>query len=218
MRAATISILGLYNWDNTLFDFLALPEEFDRADLVNNLLAELAEMETLYPNPVIMKNLIGVWSRKQLPVWQHLYDTTHYEYNPIENYNRYENGSSQGNTAGTDSDRTTYGGTDTTTASGTDEHYTAGFDPGTPTADDDGLFKQHRDEGSNTSELAYGRTENRNGNRNENRNENYQNHMHGNIGVMSTQDMIKQEREIAMFNVYDIIIDEFKQRFCLMVY
>ena len=43
-------------------------------------------------------------------------------------------------------------------------------------------------------------------------------HAHGNIGVMSTQDMIKQEREIALFNLYDIIIDEFKQRFCIMVY
>ena len=42
--------------------------------------------------------------------------------------------------------------------------------------------------------------------------------MHGNIGVMSTQDMIKQEREISRFSVYDAIADEFMREFCIAVY
>lgn len=40
----------------------------------------------------------------------------------------------------------------------------------------------------------------------------------GNIGVTSTQQLIKEEREISMFNIYDQIVQDFKQRFCIMVY
>ena len=98
-RAATMSVMGLYNWDNTLFDLLTLPEGMDKNTLVDNLLVELSELEVLYPNPVVMKNLIGVWSDKQLDIWNRLYQTTQYEYNPIENYDRYESGSNE-STAG----------------------------------------------------------------------------------------------------------------------
>ena len=38
---------------------------------------------------------------------------------------------------------------------------------------------------------------------------------HGNIGVTTTQEMIKQEREISRFNIYDFIIEDFKMRFCI---
>lgn len=40
----------------------------------------------------------------------------------------------------------------------------------------------------------------------------------GNIGVTSTQELIKQEREVSRYNIYDEIADDFKARFCLMVY
>ena len=40
----------------------------------------------------------------------------------------------------------------------------------------------------------------------------------GNIGVMSTQNMIAQEREIAFFKWYDIISDDFIDKFCIQIY
>ena len=40
----------------------------------------------------------------------------------------------------------------------------------------------------------------------------------GNIGVTTSDQMVAQFRETVKFNIYDVIIDEFKQRFCLMVY
>ena len=117
-RTVSVSPLGLYNWDNTIFDLMQIPSELNRDDLIDNLLAETAELEVLYPNPVVFKNLLGVWSKKQIDIWERLYDTTQYEYNPIENYNRYETGSDDGTGStthgGTDTtaDTTTYGGTD----------------------------------------------------------------------------------------------------------
>jgi hypothetical protein len=43
-------------------------------------------------------------------------------------------------------------------------------------------------------------------------------HIHGNIGVTTSQQMIQQEREVAALNVADLIVQEFKQRFLLMIY
>jgi hypothetical protein len=41
---------------------------------------------------------------------------------------------------------------------------------------------------------------------------------YGNIGVTMTQQMIEAERELVRFNIYDVIIESFKQRFCLLIY
>lgn len=40
----------------------------------------------------------------------------------------------------------------------------------------------------------------------------------GNIGVTSTQQLIKEERQTAEFNIYDRISEDFRNRFCIMVY
>lgn len=40
----------------------------------------------------------------------------------------------------------------------------------------------------------------------------------GNIGVTTTQQMLKEEREVSQFSIYEFIADNFKQHFCLMVY
>ena len=87
---ATLSLLGLYQYNNRLFDGLRLPEGVDRETLVNNLLAETAEFEVLYPDAEFMANMIAVWSEKELPVWEKLEKTLHYEYDPLSNFDRNE--------------------------------------------------------------------------------------------------------------------------------
>lgn len=304
-RVANLSPLGLYNWDDSIFDFMQIPEELDKPTLIDNLLAETAELEVLYPNPVVFKNLVGVWSAKQLDIWKRLYATTQYDYNPIENYNRYETGSddSSGSTthSGTDTtaDTTTFsgtdgrteairhggsdtdtrklseggtqgeqttgqitqGGTDTVTGNYTKGHWIAGFDS-QASGQDDGLVKQTRDQDDVVTTTQYGKTESSNGNqkttfgKTENEtdttsygktenitesrtygqtiqkagnmthgekivsaNEGSHNlHAHGNIGVTTTQKLIKEQRSIELFNLYDIIIEDFKMRFCILVY
>ena len=92
----TMSLLGLYQYDNSLFDNLQIPEAMsasDKSTLVDNLLIECAELETLYTDPDFMKWIIGVWSVKELPTWNRIYTASVAEYNPIENYNRYEESS-----------------------------------------------------------------------------------------------------------------------------
>ena len=248
-KAVNLSPLGLFNWDSHVFDLMVIPEQLDRDVLINNLLAETAELEVLYPNPVVFKNLLGVWSSKQLDIWNRLYATTQYEYNPIENYNRYETGSQSGSSTNTNSgadsrtirqsgsdtytDDTEMGGSDTTEGSKTSGHWIAGYDS-TPSEDDDGLVKQSRDEEEAESTTTYGQTESKNGEINygkmetdstsyghvitgENDGE-HELHAHGNIGITTTQKLVREQREVDLFNLYDIIIEDFKMRFCIMVY
>lgn len=40
----------------------------------------------------------------------------------------------------------------------------------------------------------------------------------GNIGVTTTQQMIKEEREVSQFNIYRYITESFKSMYCLGVY
>lgn len=86
-------------------DLLHLPAEVDADTVKNNLLLETEALEILYPDPNFLKQAIGVWSEKQLPVWQQLYETTQYEYDPIANYDRIEHieESSSGSSSGSDS-------------------------------------------------------------------------------------------------------------------
>lgn len=42
--------------------------------------------------------------------------------------------------------------------------------------------------------------------------------VHGNIGVTTTQQMIEEERRVSSFDIYEVIINELIQRFCLLIY
>ena len=97
---ATTSLLALYQFNEQLFDGLRGPEGVNRDTLVNNLLAETAEFEILYPDPEFMANMISVWSMKELPVWEELEKTLHYDYDPISNYDRNEESTNTGESLG----------------------------------------------------------------------------------------------------------------------
>ena len=85
VQRAVVDLIGMYNYDNSVLDLMQIPEVLDRQTLIDNLLMESAEMELLYNNVGFLKQAIGSWSRKNITVWNELYDTTQYEYNPIWN-------------------------------------------------------------------------------------------------------------------------------------
>lgn len=216
-RQAKISVMGLYQWDSNLFSLMVIPEGLDLDTFVDNLLTETCELEVLYPNPEVMKNLIGVWSNKNLPVWQHLYDTTQYDYDPIENYNRTDTGRID------KSNSRTHSGTDTetrnsaTSGTGTEDNYIAGFDS-VPSGNNDGLVKQSRSEESQTGTAQATNAFQHGEQITDNGRDETTFTSKGNIGVTTTQKMIREEREIAEFNIYDRMITDFIARFCIEVY
>lgn len=85
---ATLSLMGMYEYDNTILDFFHYPDKWETVDkdvFVNKLLLDTAELEVLYPDANIFKTAIKYWSAAEVQNWNKLYDTTVLDYNPIWN-------------------------------------------------------------------------------------------------------------------------------------
>ena len=148
-RGATLSVLGLYNYDSSLFDEMVYPSGFsteEKQTVVGNILMECAELEFLFPDFDAAKQAIGIWSHLNVAVWERIFTASQIEYNPIENYNRTEletiaddqtdthSGNDVTRTTGTDSrtlssnDTETHSGTDSRTLSSTGSETNSGTD------------------------------------------------------------------------------------------
>ena len=264
---ATLSIRGLYIADNTLFSEMSVCSEMtneDKQTIIDNILMELAELEVIYPDPVFMRHAIGAWSWKEVPTWDRIYAAAMAEYNPIENYNRTEVSSENGNNSrsGQSSGSETHSGTDTVEHSGTDASQTSNTNAHTGTITDantgsDTLTNnraafdsntlvttgtdttQHghtltktfndteTDTGSasvthgETVDTTYGHKVAQTGSNSESGTNHLtrNSHISGNIGVTTSQQMLEQELLVApKLNVYNYIIESFKNRFCLEVW
>ena len=224
---ATLTLMGMYRTRPDILDEFILPSEINRNVFMDNLLMVTGEMELLNTNPDFLKDAIAAWSRMELANWEWLFSTQHYEYNPIWNVDvkestrddRKETRNLRGtnyetrNLSGTNNETrnlsgsTTYGnsnletrnlnstdtGTDnfTTTDTGTDNFTTS--DTGTDNYDS-----------TDTGTIDH--------------NDKLEFYKRGNQGTTTTQQMIREEQELAKINFDDYIIEEFKKRFCLLVY
>ena len=89
-----LSIMGMYEYDNSLFDGLDVPTYTDKNNVVHvvdktkviqSILLNCAELEVIYPNFDTMKLAIGVWSATEQDTWKKMYATQMMEYNPLWN-------------------------------------------------------------------------------------------------------------------------------------
>ena len=90
MARIKLTVVGLYNYNQELFDRMSLPDGINKDYLVQNILERAGDMPLLYPNYDFMESMIGVWAHNEQDIWARLHATTTLEYNPIENYNRHE--------------------------------------------------------------------------------------------------------------------------------
>lgn len=278
---ATMSLLGLYNYDESLLDGLveSLPNRYgipsgyadsyytdviiDPQTVVENILVECAEFEILYSDFNALKRIIKIWSAKEKLVWQKMYNTICYKYNPIWNKDgksvwteqqsatgkktETEKGSKTTNANGTTNDEytSTSATTNKTTGTGTNTRTGSDETTGKVSAYDSTDFQNREKTNSTASEnnstestedftgsgkvtnsgtktIANSGNETNNVSRETSDNNTgvttHEQTETGNIGVTMTQQMITAEREIAMFNIIDFIINDFKERFCLLIY
>ena len=229
--SATVSLLGLKRLNDGILGELVVPDGVDVELVKDNLLAETAELEVIYPDAIFMQAMIGRWSAKELPIWERLYKTTLLEYNPIENYDRMEEWTEAEDTKkNTEADATGTSKTDTdgtsTRESNTDgvindQKYVSAYNEVefTPTERDNNTQNEknnseQKDVGTVSVKTSAENTTDETGNRNLLR----KGRAHGNIGVTTSQQMIEAERKVALYNIIDVIINSFKNRFCLQVY
>lgn len=204
------SPLSLYNYDNSIFDLFRVPEGVDREVTRDAILLETCELSTIYTTPEKFKLMIGLWVSRYFEVWEKLYATTQFEYNPIHNYDRTEEGE----------DKLDGKNKQTRNLNDSSRNHTAWEDSTHERkgAFNNGLADSYQTDRNGTSDVT--------GNLDQtgtvdDKTDNIMTHKlraFGNIGVTTTQEMIAQERESVEFNLIDYIVDSFKRNFCVMVY
>lgn len=191
MATAKLTLIGLYNYDETLFDGIALPDYFDRSVLVNRILLAGGEFGVLYPAADSLKNFIKVWSDKNQRWFVRLAVLMEKEYEPLENYNRVEHW----NDHGTSENESSYDN------DATDEGKVSAYNSNQYEPRDLSISNQTGSgKGSNEFDTI------RDG------------YARGNIGVMSSQDMFKQELDVIDISPYDLIAGDFINEFCIKIY
>jgi len=215
----SLSIMGLYQYDQTIFNAIDLPAGIDRDTLVAHILVECAELEIMIPDPDVLKESLTYWSRAQRPIWERLYRTTQLEYNPIWNKDgtitetrdlRYTDNEDRDLQSTDNEDRDLASSADSTTtgkvsAFNASTMQDAEQSIATGSGTDTGTIDRSR---SDTGTIERNRTDAGTITRRE----------QGNIGVTTTQQMIKEEREVSTFNIYVYITQSFKSMYCLGVY
>lgn len=221
-----LTVEGLYNYDDTLFNGFNVPEGLVKQIAIDTILMRTRELEILYPDLNYMKTRITIWSNKYQINWKKLYDTTVLEYNPIENYDRMEDWTDTDDETSTSARDNTRNTTNTVKSTSTNEIMNSVNVTDQNTAFNAGLAdhaKQITDgdtteNGSITNTETGKDTENENVNGGRTGRHTKTGRAHGNIGVTTSQQMIQSERDLVIFNLYDVIAESFIENFCLMVY
>lgn len=273
--SAKLSLIGLFNYDSTLFDNLTFPEGIEKDIAVNEILMKSGEFELVYPSLDFMKSQITMWGRKHYRTFQKWLDALSIEYDPLYNYDRHEEYSDEehkGSNYKTEADynedktvdledkrtadletkrtpdlneKTTYDTTDTTEQidNATSERKVSAYDssnyePSEKTETDNGKVEVGKGgtvdldtTGSDTTTETGTDTTTHSGTDKtnikgklsdvtgmENNFVTHNAHLYGNIGVTTSQQMLKDELVIQRWNIYEHIADIFVDEFCIQIY
>lgn len=184
---ATMSIMGLYNWESNLFEKLQLPSGVDEQNIIDAILLECAGLECMFPTPFLMKEAIGIWSRSRINSWTKIFEALTVDYSPISTYNRREERSESIN-----EDRTVKSNV-------TADLYVAAFNT-------DNLDPKQQNDNSGSSTLDNNITRD------------YESNVTGNSGVRMFQTLVNAELKLRNTDFTTIVVNEFKNKFCLLVY
>lgn len=203
-------------------EYFALPANLtaeDREALSALILSETAELEVVYPEPSTLCTVVKAWSHARLPAWERVLSALTEEYNPVHNYDRYED--EHGTDTGTRTETDTGTRTETEdedisdSANDTTTGQATGFNSGT-FADDKKTISEGR--GRRDRDLTRGETRNLSHGETRNLANSRTLHAYGNIGVTTAEAMITEELQLRKTDMLRIITDEFTKYFCLCIY
>lgn len=201
---AKITLIGMYNYDNTLFDDLALPEGYDKETFIDSLIMEHGEKCVLYSDFNYLKACIGAWGRKWSLELSRIYEALTAEYNPIYNYDRYEKYTDKGNST----DKPDYESVNSQKVAGNIENQisadnSSSYQPEAKTISDMGSISQTVKGTRSNVETEL----------------NHEAHLYGNIGVTTSASMVTEVVEQRMkYNLYGTAAKLFANELLINVY
>ena len=227
MSSAKITAIGFENYlslnNESLFDYMTLPSGIDKDTLVGSILMRAGEFEVLYSDPYLMRDMIGLWSRKNQWTFDKWIKAINVQYDPLNNYDRTEiitdthNGSKQGGSNGSNTSNNTRTDdlkteNDATTTDQVSAENVSSF------SDANKSVLDQETKNTGTVKDLGGGTFNEMHNDTDNYTDQHNAHIYGNIGVTTSQQMLQSELDIARFNIYEAIADLFITEFCILVY
>lgn len=238
-----LTLIGLYNYDDSLFEGITLPDELDSDTLISNILMKGGEFEVTYPRPDVLKSCITAWSAKWQDTFTRWVEALAIDYAPLENYDRNEYWTDDKDYTETNDDTTTVNDTDnktmsassnasvTSSSTATDDSTTTN----TRSAFDSSTYSNH-DQTTYDDDSTLSTTETTNISNSQTDadtrvtsnvldadkvgtdNNVHEGRVHGNIGVTTSQQMLQQELDIGYWNIYEHITDMFLREFTIPVY
>lgn len=182
-----------------LFKNAVFPDSIDKDIAVATILLNAGEFEPLYKDAEYMQRACEIWAEKWYQAfdrWALAFDE---EYNPLHNYDRYED------VKETHDDATTNDLDASTTTDDTNTNTRSSFDSSKYEPHD-----QNKMTGSGTSKSNAAGTDKGEFTRTA--------HLYGNIGVTTAAQMLSGELEVRKNNLYNMIADCFATELTLMIY
>lgn len=239
MSSSKLTMIGMYNYDNSLFDSITLPSGINKDVLIPEILRQCDEFEILYPNLDFLKAVIGNWSQKHYRTFEKWVEGLAEEFNPLHNYDRHEiytdtKGSNEAVTE-TKEDRSNRSAQDANISSSLSQTSTASSNENDRkvSAYDASTYQPKEKEEGKSSGSGNGVSSNEshtnsldqsdntsNGRSDRNLNEVIQHeaHLYGNIGVTTSTQMLEDFLRVERWNIYEHIAELFVDEFCIRVY
>lgn len=235
-----ITLIAMNQYDDHLWDYLSLPEGIEKDIVINNILIRSSDFELLYKDVEFMKLQIGYWSRKHQRTFERWINALNEEYNPLHNYDRHEMYSDTKSIQGSNDETIDNQSTAGTTTSGSrtvtldDESKIVGdvtekevsafnasdYVPSDKTSRNSTSTQDSttEDNTETSSETEGTSTTTSNATHESEESLTHEAHLYGNIGVTTSQQMLKDELNVALWNIYDNIADLFVDEYCVCVY
>lgn len=203
-----------------LFDGVVVPSPLDADSVRSAIMLQCGLQTPLYSEPETMAEAIRHWFASRAWTFAHLVKILESEYSPIENTDRYDETTrtitralDRTDTGSEDESRETESSIETDNE---DINTVSAFN----TDDWDNSSKRNTAGSTNGNENITGERTTKNiADEDENTLDKFTQHMHGNIGVTSNQDMINQELDLLQrFNVYEWIAKEFASDLILQIW
>ena len=225
---------------------LQLPADspIDRDVLINTIIEHCGLNIPVYSDPFVMSNAIALWSAKNQYTFEHVGKIYEASYSPIENYDRYEDMSTDHSRSLKDDTKSSGKKNElNTVASNTGENKTTEHSGKDSTVDETKTSaydsSTYQPENYNTTDLTHGEKITENGSANSSGSSNkktdssstvnkgvsetekttQKNHIRGNIGVTTAMAMEREEMDyIANYNPYTFLSGLFENELTLFVY
>ena len=248
MSTMRVTMIGLYDYDPTLFEGAEFPEGIDKDLAVETILLRCGESPALYQSAPFMKMKVTNTARKWYNNIEHMLRAINENYDPLHNYDRFEEWtetdkksettnhsetvkdtskteSKETNDIESDKTGSSHDNVSKTTVNEVSAFNSNDYQPSNKTTENgqNGSSNNEAISTQSTNEQS-GSGENNRDVKGDNKYETDNNlshnaHLYGNIGVTTSQQMLESEFKLRQnINIYDVIAEIFFKELCIYIY